>query len=759
MTNAFTSVLRTVAILAALLPGLNELAAAATASSTRAQARSELPAPAASAASKLRKFSLSFKQLGGGRAITLRGTEGISGVTFDIRADEVVVGAKLNLVYTYSPALLSETSHLVVMLNDETATTLALPKGQGSTAQQRDIVLDPRTVSEFNRLNIKLIGQYTTQCEDPAHSSLWASISDLSTIEITVAPIAQTNDLALLPAPLFDRRDARRMVLPFVFSANPALSTLEAGGTLASWFGALSSYRGAEFPALLNALPEKGHAVVFATQKDAPAGIVLPTIAGPSISLIDNPKDPHGKLLLVLGRDAAELKQAARALALNSRAMSGATTLVTDLPALLPRVAYDAPNWIVSDHPVPLGSLASADDMTVNGYNPGLVRVNLRMAPDLFGWRSKGVPLDLNYRYTPRPVPDKSTLSVGVNERFVASIRLPAVVQPSALPWLERLWPATRSADMQRIKLPVEALSPNSQLQFRYQYEYLKEGACQDAIIQNVSGTIDADSALDLSALPHFIAMPDLTAFANSGFPFTRMADLSETAVVLPSTPTAVHVSTYLGLMGRMGESTGYPATGVVLAQPAQVSALADKDLLVIGSERDQPLLGLWQRFLPISVAGQDERLRHSAPQDGAVRVWRTLFNERAAANTLQVGLRQDSPGALLMGLESPLRSGRSVVVFRAGNEKEYGSLLNAMLEPKLLGEIRGSVVALRNDRVLMVADDKSYDLGRLPPLMFLHWWLSSSPLVLVMLAGISAALIGLLGFFALRRRAAARLG
>ena len=705
-----------------------------------------------------RSFSLSLKQLGVNRPLNLRGAEGSAGVAFNIRADEVVVSARLRLNYTYSPALLPDTSHLVVTLNEEVAATLALPKAQGGLQQQREINIDPRIVTGFNRLNIKLIGHYTDQCEDPSNSSLWATVSNLSMVDITVAKITQVNDLASLPTPLFDRGDMRRLLLPFVFASNPGLSTLEAAGTVASWFGALAGYHGAQFPTRLNQVPEVGNAVLFATTREAPAGFILPIISGPTVAIVLNPKDPHGKLLLVLGRDGNELKQAAQALALNSRAMSGPSTLITATPPHPARIAYDAPGWISDTRPVQMGELSTAEERTVNGYNPDLVRVNLRLPPDLFYWRSAGVPMVLKYRFTPRPVPDKSTLNIGVNELFVESIKLAAVVQPSAVPWLERFWPDTRSQGSRQFTIPAGVLSPNMQLQFHYQDENLKQGTCQDVILANVSGTIDADSIIDVSSLPHFMAMPDLATFANSGFPFTRMADLSQTAVVLPTAPKPIHISTYLGLMGRMGASTGYPATGVTLLLPAQVNNRYDKDLIVIGSERDQPLLAQWQPDMQFSANGRDQKFMLSGMAESAAGMWHDLTGQRTPAASANFSLQQNSPGALLMGFESPLFAGRSVVALRADSEEEYDTLLEALLEPAQLRKIQGSAVLLRDQQVSMLNGGKSYYVGRLPPLMFLHWWLSSHPWLLAMLAAAGSGLIGTIAFFVLRRRAAERL-
>ena len=60
--------------------------------------------------------------------------------------------------------------------------------------------------------------------------------------------------------------------------------------------------------------------------------------------------------------------------------------------------------------------------------------------------------------------------------------------------------------------------------------------------------------------------MPDLAAFGSSGFPFSRLADLSESAVVLPPKPEQGDLSAYLSLMGLMGNVTGYPAHAVTVA-------------------------------------------------------------------------------------------------------------------------------------------------------------------------------------------------
>ncbi|MCY0725584.1 cellulose biosynthesis cyclic di-GMP-binding regulatory protein BcsB, partial [Klebsiella pneumoniae] len=71
---------------------------------------------------------------------------------------------------------------------------------------------------------------------------------------------------------------------------------------------------------------------------------------------------------------------------------------------------------------------------------------------------------------------------------------------------------------------------------------------------------IGDDSTIDFSKYYHFLAMPDLRVFANAGFPYTRMADLSQTLIVVPKTPDAGQVETLLQAVGGIGAQSGLAA-------------------------------------------------------------------------------------------------------------------------------------------------------------------------------------------------------
>ncbi|MDD0816195.1 cellulose biosynthesis cyclic di-GMP-binding regulatory protein BcsB [Curvibacter sp. HBC28] len=748
-------------------PGLQTAQAAtkAKASSSRiitetaAEAAGETPSQRNNSA---RTVSFSLKQLGALFPLQLRGIRGNSGVTFSIRADQVVTGAKLKINYAYSPALIPQLSHINVMVNEQVAATIPVPTEQAGQNLQREILIPPRLITEFNRLNLELIGHYTRDCEDPAHSSLWANVGNDSTLELTLTPVAQANDLALLPQPFFDRRDALPLNLPMVFAGAPNSASLEAAGALSSWFGALAGYRGARFPALVDQIPAQGNAIVLALGNQVPGGLNVAALQGPTVAMVPNPNDPNAKLLLVMGRDAKELKIAANAVAVGSPALSGPVATITNLSEIKPRKPYDAPNWLASDRPVKFGELALEDNLNVAGYSPDLIRVNFHLPPDLFGWRSKGIPVDLKYRYTPRPNTDKSTLNINANQQFLRSLPLLAINHeaPSAV---DRLVNAVVPAGelipaREQFHIPLFKLPAQTQLQFHYFHDMIKQGACKDVVLDNVRGTVEPDSTVDISGFSHFLAMPDLAAFSNTGFPFTRMADLSETAVVLPEKPSLNDYSSYLSLLGVFGRSTGYPATAVSVIGPKQVEALAGKDVVLIGSGNNQPLLTQWADASPVGIQAGSRRFKLS---DFAYRVfswWDPSQRDGAKPGRNQVAFTADSTDGVIAGFESPVTPGRSVVQLSSNNPEGMTQIIEALLDPDLVKEVQGSTSVVRGKQVDSLVAEQTYWVGRLDPLTWVQWYLSRSPLLLLALGIVAALLIGVLLYLSLRARAKARL-
>jgi hypothetical protein len=703
-------------------------------------------------------YSATLKQLGARYPMSLRGVEGSDSVTFDVRADQVVTGARVKLEYSYSPALLSELSQLNVMVNDQVAVSLPLPKEDSGSLQSQVVDLPPHLITEFNRLTLQLIGHYTMQCEDPLHSSLWAKVNNSSELQLQTTPIALPNDLGLLPQPFFDVRDSRLLELPFVFAGNPDNSTLEAAGAVASWFGALASYRGVHFPVSLGDLPQQGHAVVLLVGDAAPRGISAAQVDGPSVAVVENPNDPFGKLLLISARDSQQLKDAAHALVTGSKALAGEQARIGRVESLQPRKPYDAPNWLPTDRPVRLGELIESSKLSVSGYNPGTISLPMRLPPDLFNWRKQGVPLKLAYRYTPQPESENSSLLISVSDKYVKSMPLLSqqALKDSSL--LNRLGSDDSLLRETELRLPLESLPLQSTLQLRFMYDYIKQGECRDIIVDNMRGSIEPDSTIDLRGYEHFIALPNLGVFQSSGFPFTRLADLSETAVVLSDAASPEELSLYLDVLGRFGDSTGYPALAVTVAQADQQASLQGKDLLVLAAGDQQPLLQRWADRLPASLGG-DARFELSDLVH-RVRNW-VAPGERSHLREARgvVELRSGSAPIYLAGFESPLDSGRSVVVLAAQGAEQLPKIAAALRGGEAYdNSIQGSLAVINGTQINSLVADEHYYVGKLGWFRYLQWQLSRNLAWMLLATAAAVLLISLLAFVSLRARARARL-
>ncbi|RXN87013.1 cellulose synthase regulator BcsB [Achromobacter aloeverae] len=685
------------------------------------------PAAQAAAAPFKPDITYTLEQLGAQYPLNLRGVDGSNTLNFSVRNDEVVTGARLDMRYTYSPSLLADISHINVLVNDEVAATIPVPKETGGVNLQRTVEIPPYLITAFSNLRLQLIGHYTMDCEDPLHSSLWANISNQSKLELATSQVQLPDELANLPEPFFDRRDRRELQLPFVFAANPDTAMLEAAGAVSSWFGALAGYRGARFTASVGQIPAQGNAVVLAVGNNAPGTSGTP-LQGPTLAVTANPTDPNGKLLLVMGRNAKELKQAANALVTGSQALTGASATITQVADLQPRKPYDAPKWLRTDRPVSFGELIEAKRLNVSGYSPDTIRIDVRVPPDLFGWREDKVPVNLHYRYTPQPTSVNSSLLFSVDNQFVKSIPLFALERIADGEKLRAQVLPDESLPMQaRLDVPLELLKSRSQLQFRYMYDYIKQGECRDIIIDNVRGAIDPESTIDVSAYPHFIAMPDLAAFSQAGFPFTRMADLSETAVVLGSNAAAQEYGAYLTVMGRMGESTGYPATGVTVVRAQQASsAPAGKDLLVIASGADQAWLKDWAARMP---AAYENNGRFTVSD----LVYRVLgwfhVDPRQDETPPRTAMAYTSSGvsAVVAGFESPRESQRSVVLIASNQPQGLQDATSALIGGKDYDRpIQGSLAVIRGKQVDSLVGDHQYYVGSLSFFKRIDWWLSS---------------------------------
>jgi cellulose synthase (UDP-forming) len=716
------------------------------------------PAPAAPAG-ETRTEILTLHDLGAGGPMTMRGTSTIQGVVFGVRRDEVVTDAHLSVSGAMSPSLIPDASNVTVTLNEQYVGTIPVTANQ-STFGPLEIPVNPVFFQDRNRLNFRFTGRYTQDCNDPLSGLLWSTVSDKSTLTLTLTRLPPRRDLARLPLPLFDENLRQRLVLPFILPADPSNEVLQASAIVASWFGKLADFRGTRFP-VTGEPPNEGNAVLIAPARDLPAALSLPPHAGPTVAEVANPNDPLATILIVTGRDGAEVVAAANALSLGSRLLTGAaaTAQLDTLPVHQP---YDAPAWVSTDRPTRFGELVDASALQGSGYIPGTFHVPFRTAPDLYTWRRRPFEADIRFRAPPGPVIDvaASRLDVSINDMFLRSYSL--APPNDMLDWVMRNLGFARPVHYGSTPIPPYMVFGQNDLAMYFDARPLSRGDCA-AIPQELHMAVDPDSTIDLGGAYHFTTLPNLAFFINSGFPFTRMADLSDTAVVLPQRPSSVELSAFLGLMGNFGALTFQPVNRVSVLRTGDSGSMPDKDLLLISTLAH---LGPASALLKRSPYRVDDTSLHVLLPTPLEDIWH-LFSRREAGSpqpltALRTPLSEHS--AVLIGAETPSGHHRSMVALLAGSPQGLDDMIDAMHDTKLAPNIQGDLALLSGGSITSYRAGDTYDVGSLPFWLWPEWWLRDQPVAILAAMLLGAAMLGicfnrLLHWRAGRRTARSRPG
>lgn len=702
---------------------------------------------------------ISFSQLGINGSINMSGSESTAYLSFGSRLDEIVSKAVLEFSFIPSPALQSAVSHLKIFLNEELMGVVPINEGDQGQRVSASIPLNPRFISNFNQLRFELIGSINSSCRDPNSPSIWAEISKAGTIKLQVHNAVLATDLALLPAPFFDQRDFSHLTLPFVFPPQRDIDGLTAAGVMASYFGSLASWRGVNFPVFFDDLPQQQNAIVFATNQHRPSFIKdLPEVNGPVLQLITHPTNRHRKLLLVLGRDSLDLNTAVRGLVLGDSLLSGPIARINNVTELKPRKPYDAPNWVRTDRPVSFAELVEGPyQLQREGRSGAPINVEFHLPPDLFAWQSRGIPLELAYRYSPPLGSAESRMSFSVNGQFVDAFNLSdegkhAGSSPIRIPLLDDTLISTNSTS----RIPAFRIDSSNTMQF--EFSFISGGDCQSAQPSRYYAVMDSDSTLDFSDFPHYIKMPNLRAFAKSGFPYSRMADLSETAVVMKKNPPAPEVALMLDMMGAIGAKTGYPAIKVAMLDRWDPQQLIDKDILTIGRLSPKTENAVSQEGANLILGEMTRKL--ALPASNNKLGWASWLQSKPedadVLGTVDVTAR--GAFASMVAMESPLTKTRSLISLVASQPNDFALIGDALNDSGKLDHMFGSVVTIQEGQVASFEVGKSFYLGQLPVMDLVWYHFSSHPILLALCVVFLIVSLTIIFWRVLRRISADRL-
>ncbi|GAL26280.1 cyclic di-GMP binding protein precursor [Vibrio variabilis] len=503
-----------------------------------------------------KQVSYTFSEIAGPSSISIKGSGGTAYLGFGSRLDQIITGGSLSLEFAPSPALRARVSHLRVYLNEELMDVVDFTQSD-SPQLTKVIELDGRFFKNYNQIKFELIGRIDEECSDASDPALWWELGSASRITLDVRDIEVANELSLLPAPFFDARDLKDVSIPVVLPSDFGLQNLHSASVVASYFSSQANWREVSFPVFQQETPNH-HAIVLATNDKRPELIKdLPEITKPTIQMVTHPSAPGKKLLLVLGKNEEQLALAAKGLVAGSQLMSGEVAYINSVNKVAPRKPYDAPNWLPTDRPVKFSELIEGNyQLESQGVELPPIRVSFTLPPDLFTWNANTVPMKLSYRYSPPLKGSKtSRLNISVNDRFVRAFPLDENKSEGEQDtWRVPILGSESFSARSSTQLPGFKITENNTLAFNFQIANVSTGICEGVGPSIYYAAVDGDSTLDFSGFPHYIRMPNAHSFVSSGFPYSRMADLSETSVVISPKPSSKEVELLLNTVGLISK-------------------------------------------------------------------------------------------------------------------------------------------------------------------------------------------------------------
>jgi cellulose synthase (UDP-forming) len=686
----------------------------------------------------------------GSPQIELHGIDSRHEIYFTLPQTHVVRTAKIHVYYAFSPSLLPQLSHIKLMMNGTLFATVQPQPGERGGSDPRDgeaeFIIPPELLVHNNTLTIQFIGHYTLECEDPANTTLWARVHRNSFLDIQGDLLPLADDLKQLPMPFLDPAVIQPLSIPVVFASAPSFKAVQAAGVVSSYFGLISENRPVRFPVRIGQLPQGNAIVISDGSGNIPPGLGLDSVTAPTVAMRTNPNDPYGKVLVIAGADADQALMAAQAVALHSDMLAGAQSPIDSLRLPAKQQPDAAPRWARTDQTIALWDYAAADQLQGDGSAP--LNVYFRIPPDIFYSERPNATLSLAYRYNSIPIGPISSMQVRINNAFLGSVPL--------VPGQE----ASRKMQVD-VPAPVVNLRPfSNSLSFDFTFQLLKKGGCQDTTPINMQAAILRDSYLDLRGYPHYAALPNLELFSNAGFPFTRLADLSETTVVLPGRPTEQEIETFVTLMGHFSRQTGFPALRVTVAGAEALHEGAATDFLIIGTGDDQPGFDKLNANLPVALRSGQVQVKDTqgffTPLHKAW--WKTTSDEHSESGDLAAG---GTPDAVIEGIQSPFNTGgdRSVVAIHLKNEEAFEPFMSAFLRVQQASDISGSVSVLHGtDFQSFRIGAEIYHVGVLPWWTRLTLWFMQVPWLVSLVVLALALLLALWTRQWLRGKARARL-
>lgn len=657
----------------------------------------------------------------------------------------------LNLVYRNSVSLLREHSQLRVELHGLVIAQFPLdpnrPEGRATIRLPLDLLKSGYNPLRFSVAQHTVIGQ----CEDPTAPELWTQIdARQSTLRLEYERRPVTTRLSRLDD-IFDQRHwgEARLHIPMIV-AQPDNNQLRWGALVAQAaalrfeyvplqvnFGPLIEADSSS-PVAPDRFPVWKNATDFATSDLALIGTrdQLAPLLGTAwasgvtdgyLAILPRNDDPTLALLVVSGRDEAEVSRAATTLSLINIPFPDASSVLISNLDIAPAPPDSGPRRLPAGTSARLEQLGVATTTLLSPLQParmatstGLLTLQSMLQPlAIEFWAPAGLyiggdaeaTLSLHFSYGASLRRD-SVLNVRVNGVFARGIALDNPQGASFINYEVRFPLNLLRAGRNRIEL-IAMMAPAET-----DFCALRQG-------ENLLLTVYDDSSLRLPSASQFTRLPDLRLFSRSGFPFLHDPQGGELAVqVIGNAPETIAAA--WTLLGRLVQITSIPLHKALIGFNVDTS---NRELIAVGPVGAlDPKLAQAAPLVLTDPAQARYVLLHTItdpqPVGSGLEHWldslEGLFKPRDGqlqAITARATFRGpvlDHNGALTT-FESPTQPGRSVLLLTA---KEPTLLLERavqLAQPDYWYNLQGGLALWdeRKDSLRWQAAETSYTVGQ----------------------------------------------
>jgi hypothetical protein len=496
-------------------------------------------------------------------------------VHFPLTQGQLIDRATLKLHLSHSEKLLPDQSDLIIGLNNQPAANIILTPDNANPAFI-DVELP---IEDLHAGDNILVFRFSIRldengCSDVGDKDLWATIFSDSAIEFNRTDIPLSPDMSQFPLP-FTTLSALlgNPQLSIILPPQPTRAELSAAAQIAASLGQVAKWQSPPLWAFTSdqldeARLANDHLIIVSTAERNP----LASSFASGLSEVISPYNPSRLMLIVSGKDDAELLQSAALLTTHSARSNLIGTHVDSAPVSALPIPEINPRATFAE--------AGFETNQVRGIGLHDLYYGIQIPYD---WKmTSEASIELHFKHS-RSITSASLMTVFVNGFEISNVRLSDSNADDGTLVIQ-LSPRQVRAGRNWLHIAFDLHMPRENCKYRYLDEAWAE-IPSDFSTLNLARVI-SEPPVELSYLPSHMVIP---------------SDLSRDIFILPAAPTIVELSSMLRVSAKLGTFSNADGVNIQAATADQFDAAAqpDIDVLAIGNPASNTLMAKYDANLP----------------------------------------------------------------------------------------------------------------------------------------------------------------